>query len=170
MEEISELITNIEILDKYTSAYGKIRCRCKRCGYEWTTNARNLLYLTDCPKCLGHVKKTQEEFIQELAQVHPDIEVIGKDMKTNLRIKVKCKRCVHIWEAVPYNLLNGSGCPKCNITKGEKRVAQYLDNLGIEYIYNMGYFNDLVSVNGGLMRPDFIIPSLKIWIEYDGQQ
>ena len=54
--------------------------------------------------------------------------------------------------------------------KGEKRIAQYLDNLYIDYIFNMCYFKDLVGTGGGLMRPDFIIPSLKIWIEYDGIQ
>lgn len=45
-----------------------------------------------------------------------------------------------------------------------------MDSLNIEYIFNRCYFNDLVGLNGGLMRPDFIIPSLKIWIEYDGIQ
>lgn len=70
----------------------------------------------------------------------------------------------------PTTLLQGHGCPKCSISKGEKKVAQYLDSLNIEYIFNRCYFNDLVGLNGGLMRPDFIIPSLKIWIEYDGIQ
>jgi very-short-patch-repair endonuclease len=56
------------------------------------------------------------------------------------------------------------------VSKGEKRISKYLDDKNIEYIYNQAYFSDLRGTNGGLLKPDFIIPSLKIWIEYDGQQ
>lgn len=45
-----------------------------------------------------------------------------------------------------------------------------MDNLGINYIYDKRYFKDLYSTSGTLLRPDFIIPSLKIWIEFDGRQ
>ena len=37
-------------------------------------------------------------------------------------------------------------------------------------MYNKKYFKDLKGINGGLLRPDFVIPSLRIWIEYDGIQ
>ena len=114
--------------------------------------------------------KTNEQFLQELYEVNPDIEVLEDYQGAKIKIKFKCKLDGCIWEATPNNLLNGQGCPKCNTTKGEKRVANYLDTLGIDYIYNIGYFNDLVGIGDGLLRPDFIIPSLKIWIEYDGIQ
>ena len=35
-------------------------------------------------------------------------------------------------------------------------------------IYNKPYFKDLISDIGNPLKPDFIIPKLKIWIEYDG--
>lgn len=114
--------------------------------------------------------KTHEQFMQELYKVNSDIIVLSKYRGRFSEIKCKCKIDGYEWSTTPNNLLNGIGCPKCNITKGEKRVAQYLDNLGIKYIYNKGYFKDLVGVNGGPLRPDFIIPALKIWIEYDGEQ
>lgn len=114
--------------------------------------------------------KTQEQFIQELYEVNPDIEVLEDYQGSTIKIKVRCKLDGYEWETIPSTLIRGIGCPKCNISKGEKRVAQYLDNLGIEYIYNKCYFNDLVGTGGGPLRPDFIIPSLKIWIEYDGIQ
>ena len=115
-------------------------------------------------------RKTHEQFIQELYEVNPDIEVLENYQGSMIKIECKCKLDGYIWEATPNSLLLGHGCPKCDITKGEKRVAQYLDNLDINYIYNKGYFNDLVGTGGGLLKPDFIIPTLKIWIEYDGIQ
>lgn len=114
--------------------------------------------------------KTHEQFIQKLYEVNPDIEVLENYQGSLIKIKCKCKLDEYIWETRADRLLQGNGCPKCSISKGEKRIAQYLDNLSIDYIYDKKYFKDLVGTGGGLMRPDFIIPSLKIWIEYDGIQ
>ena len=45
----------------------------------------------------------------------------------------------------------------------------WLNINNIKYIYDEPYFNNLFGVNGGLLRPDFILPNYKIWIEYDGE-
>lgn len=173
--EVNPYANDIEILGTYKGALNKIKCRCKIDGCEWEANPSNLLKGTGCPKC-GEKRtaqkqaKTHEQFMEELQQINPNIEILGTYKNALNKIKCRCKVCEHEWEAQPRNLLNGIGCPKCNISKGEKRVAQYLDNLGITYIYNKKYFKDLVGTGGGLLKPDFVIPSLKIWIEYDGEQ
>ena len=38
------------------------------------------------------------------------------------------------------------------------------------FIYDQSYFEDLIGVGGGILRPDFILPNEKIWIEFDGEQ
>lgn len=161
---------DIQVLGTYINNRTKIKCKCKIDGYIWEATPHNLLNDVGCPECAGNIKLTQEKFINKLQQVNPDIKVLGTYINNRTKIKCKCKKCEHIWRAIPDGLLRGSGCPKCNTSKGEKSVAQYLDNLGINYIYNKKYFNDLVGIGGRLLRPDFIIPSLKIWIEYDGEQ
>lgn len=166
---------DIEILGTYKNNKTKIECKCKKCEHEWTTEPNTLLRGHGCPKCgtrRGTQKQTmtQKEFTSKLKQINTNIEILGTYKTNKTKIRTKCKVCGHEWEVRPSNLLNGHGCPKCSISKGEKRIAQYLDNLGINYIYDKRYFKDLVSVGGSLLRPDFIIPSLKIWIEYDGQQ
>lgn len=170
IQALYKINENIEILGTYANARTKIKCKCKICGYEWEVVPSSLLRGIGCPKCAGNLQKTHEEFIKELAQINNNIEVLGTYETANTKILCRCKLDGYEWEVRPIELLKGTGCPKCKITKGEKRVAQYLDNLNIEYIYNMGYFNHLVGINGGVLRPDFIIPSLKIWIEYDGIQ
>lgn len=52
-----------------------------------------------CPKCASNRKKTHEEFCAEIAETHPNIEVINKYVSANEPILVKCK--VHNYEFSP---------------------------------------------------------------------
>ena len=44
---------NIQILSEYNGNKSYIDCRCKECGYTWTTQAVNLMYSGKCPNCAG---------------------------------------------------------------------------------------------------------------------
>ena len=173
--QLHQVSPDIEVVGTYIDTQTKVLCKCKIDDYEWEATPNNLLRGSGCPECgkksATHKNtKTQEQFIIELYEVNPNIEVLEPYKTRRTKIKCKCRKCEYEWEAWTGNLLSGQGCPKCSTSKGERRIAQYLDNLCMDYIYNIGYFNDLVGIGGGLLRPDFIIPSLKIWIEYDGIQ
>ena len=161
----------VEQFSKNKTRKDGLDTKCKECKAQYMQQYDKKLY-EDIKNGTHKVNplKTHEQFIQELYEVNPDIEVLENYQGAKIKIKCRCKIDGYEWEPLPNNLLNEQGCPKCNITKGEKRVAQYLDNLDIPYIYNKKYFKDLVGTGGGLMSPDFIIPTLKIWIEYDGIQ
>ena len=58
-------------------------------------------------------KKTNEEFITELAKKNNVVIPIDKYINMKEKIKVRCSFCGHIWSAQPSNLLNGNRCPKC---------------------------------------------------------
>lgn len=161
---------DIIVVSTYKNNKTSIKCKCKKCGYEWETMPDCLLRGYGCSKCAGNAKLTTKEFINKLKQINPDIEVLGTYINSQTKIKCRCRIDGYEWEAIPNNLVRGGGCPKCSVSKGEKRIAHYLDNLGINYVYDKGYFKNLVGTGGQLLRPDFIIPSLKIWIEYDGEQ
>ena len=161
---------NIEILGEYVNAQTKIKCKCKLDGYTWETKAYHLLNGTGCPKCSGIMQLTHEEFINRIKDINNDIEVLEKYVNMTTKIKVRCKIDNNIWYVTPSNLLSGYGCPKCNASKGEKRIAKYLDNRNIKYIHDKGYFKDLKNSKNNILRPDFIIKDRKIWIEFDGKQ
>lgn len=61
----------------------------------------------------------------------------------------------------PDNHLQGSGCPMCNESRGERKIRNLLDKLNITYVreYRIPDFN---------YRYDFYIEEINTLIEYDG--
>lgn len=59
-------------------------------------------------------KKTHEDYITEVAIKNPNIEVIGKYVNANTKIKHRCLIDGYEWEVTPNKILSaGRGCPKC---------------------------------------------------------
>ena len=57
--------------------------------------------------------KTPEEFVAQMAQVAPDVEVLGAYENARTKVACRCRACGHEWEGVPNHLLRGTGCPAC---------------------------------------------------------
>lgn len=96
-------------------------------------------------------------------------ELISKEyFNQDVLLTIKCPEN-HVFKMTYKMFKRGSRCPICNKSKGEKRISDYLDEKHIKYEYNKGYFDDLIGYSGRLLRPDFILPDCKIWIEYDGE-
>ncbi len=66
------------------------------------------------------VQKTHEQFLESLARKNVEVEVLEKYVNSATAICCKCKRCGHIWNIRPNNLLSGYGCPVCGIEKRAK--------------------------------------------------
>ena len=157
---------NIEIIEEYKSSKTKIKCKCKIDGYEWEVVPSDLLYKNcGCPKCNG-MYKTTEEFKQEMKEINDDIEILGEYIDAHTKIKCRCKIDGNIWKAKPNDLLYNKGCPKCNESKGEKRISRYLDNKNIKYKRQYKFDN---CRSKDKLPFDFYIPSLNVAIEYDGE-
>ena len=172
INELKEINSDIEIIGEYINDRTKIKCKCKIDGYEWEVTPHNLLKGTGCPKCgiksrVEKQIKTHEEFINELKEINSDIEVLEEYKGALTKIKCKCKIDGNEWEMTPNSLLNGQGCPKCSASKGEKRVAKYLDNKSIDYERQYKFDNCRSKKE---LPFDFYILNLNIAIEYDGRQ
>lgn len=165
---IQKTSPNIEVLDRiYDGKCWKVHCRCKLDGYEWFATPHRVVAGDGCSRCAGKEKKTTEMFKQELAKIHPDIEVIGEYQGTHTGIQCRCRRDGHIWSPTPRNLLAGWGCPNCSMSRGERRISNYLDLHGIEYEHEKG-FSDCKDEH--VLPFDFYLPSCNMVIEYDGEQ
>ena len=67
-----------------------------------------------CPYCAHRIKKTQDDYISELAAKKPTIEVLGRYKNLKTKILHRCKVCGYEWDVLPDNMLNtNNGCPKC---------------------------------------------------------
>ena len=122
-----------------------------------------------CPICSSN--KYDFEYIKQYFNNY-NYELLSEEneYKNNVSpLKVKCEHG-HIYSTTFHRFKNQNcRCPVCNISKGEKRIMTFLNENNINYIYNKPYFEDLLSPLGNPLKPDFILPSKRVWIEYDGE-
>jgi len=117
LKELKAINSNINVLEDYINNNKKIAHKCQICGYIWSSAPTNTLRGEGCPKCAGVLKKTHEEYINELKDINPDIEVIGEYINNKNKIVHKCLWCSFEWLESPNHVLSGRGCPKCRNKK-----------------------------------------------------
>lgn len=119
-----------------------------------------------CPFCYGR-GKTTKDVCERLMGINDTYDYIGEYKRFEDDALCRCKICGDIWKTSMHSLIQGSGCPKCAMSRGEKMVVSVLGGLDIDYI-PQHTFDDCVLVNK--LRFDFYLPKYNAVIEYDGQQ
>lgn len=128
-----------------------------------------------CPKC-GDInsslkqRSNEKEFILKANTVHNNYYEYDKVKYINSQTKVIiiCPKCGN-YEQKPNNHILGKGCPNCKLSKGELKIAEYLDKININYQTQKGYM-DLLGKDRKRLKYDFFIPKYNCLIEYDGKQ
>lgn len=114
---------------------------------------------------------TPEKWAQEVeALVGNEYTFLSPYVKSKENMKVKHNTCGHEYEVSRSRFIAGSRCPKCSSSKGEVKVREYLEKMGIGYTEQY-YFNDLKKIEYLLF--DFAIFKDNVLIgliEYDGEQ
>jgi len=116
----TEIPSDVTLLGKYINAH-HLTLHKHSCGYEWKVEPNSLLNGKNCPKCAGNKIKTHAEYLE---QVPKDIIVLDTYIRDNVKLKHK-HSCGHIWEVIPNSIINGSGCPICNIPGFDKNKKGY---------------------------------------------
>lgn len=161
---------NIDILGKYVHSSQKIKVKCKLCGNVWEMLPGNILRGKGCSICAGIKQKTNDEFINELYVINPDILPLTSYKRAQEKIMCKCLVCGNIWWVKPTHLLGGHGCNKCKCySTGERMISNILNYYHIFYIPQYT-FDDLVSNKNGKLSYDFYLPNHNLLIEYQGAQ
>ena len=172
---LEEEMPNVKILEEYKGQTVKIKAKCKVCGYIWNTAPVTLIQ--DHKGCYNCGKKrtgeklklTNNEFIEKLNSINPDILSLENYKDSKTKILVQCKKCEFQWYTKPNSLLNGHGCPYCNISKGETNISKYLDKNNITYEAQKTY-DGLYGLQGGKLSYDFYLPEYNLLIEFQGKQ
>lgn len=139
MKELLEINPYIEVIGSYINNKTKILHRCKIDGYEWEVSPSNILSGKGCPVCSKKKKRSHDEYINEVAKLNKNIEVIGEYTSCNIKMLHKCKIDGCEWYATPNNILKGKGCPKCS---GNKKKTHE------EYVKNVYFINQDIEVIG----------------------
>ena len=169
LSELKDVQPDIRVSGDYNNTDSKMNCVCKICGHKWVSSPHRLLRGDGCANCKGLVRKTTAQFIEELKEINPDIEVIGEYKNNKTNIECLCKKCNNTWSPTPHSLLGKkSGCPVCAESKGEKRVEKFLLSHNLEFQRQVK-FDDLLGINNGLLSYDFYLPKYNLLIEYQGE-
>lgn len=144
VKELDKVNQNIEVLGTYKDSKVKIKCKCKLDGYEWKATPSKLLSGKGCPLCGGSLPLTHEQFVKQMEAINPDIEIIGTYINSNTPLKVKCKIDGHEWEARPYHLKKGRGCPICALRKASERYSKGMEKFKKE----MEKINSRIEISG----------------------
>ena len=150
-QEVQELVGNeYEVLGEYKGAQSKIRMLHNKCGYEYKVTPHSFISGTRCPKCGGKMKKTDEQFKQEIYDlVGDEYTVLGEYVNTSTKIKIIHNKCGFIFEIKPNSFLSGNRCLKCS-GKMKKTTEQFkqeiFDLLGDEYTVLGEYINSKTKI------------------------
>ena len=116
-----------------------------------------------------------EDFLEEywdwernnIIKINPWI--INKSSKKTIYIKCQINENHESYKVACHNFVLGKRCPVCNISKGEYKIKQLLDNKKINYEYEKTY-NGLFGINNGSLSYDFYLHDYNLLIEYQGLQ
>lgn len=152
-------------LVEYKNMKTKIRIQCNKCKFIFERTPENhILSKKGCPRYIGKYKTTSD-IIKEFQEVHGDkYDYSLVEYKIAIgKVKIKCMKCLNIFEQASSNHRKGVGCPSCN-NKTEGLVYGWLQsnysNVDREVI-----FEDLPNA-----RFDFYLEDYDLVIELDGAQ
>ena len=156
-------------LVEYQHSHIKVKIKCKTCNNIFLQTPGSHLKGNGCPVCAPNSKSNTEEFIKKAIKIHGNkFNYDLTDYVTNIiKVKLICNTCNIIFEQTPNKHLRGIGCPKCNESKGENKIAKYLSDKNIRYTRNK-IFKTLKDKS--YLKPDFYLEDQILLIEYDGVQ
>ena len=96
-------------------------------------------------------RKTNEEFLNEMYEKHPEIKVRGLYRGAFEKVECECLNCGNVWDAVPKEMTGKKlrGCPRCGISKRNesRRISnkEFLDKLEIAHNGNIVALENYVN-------------------------
>ena len=97
-------------------------------------------------------KKTHEDFILQVKNQFPYIDVVGTYVNNKTKIEFKClvDGCGHKWIARPDNILSGYGCPEC----AKRKISILRKKTHDEFIDEVAIKNPSIKVLGEYIADD----------------
>lgn len=108
-------------------------------------------------------QRTTLDFIKDVYESEgDDYEVLSLYTNAITHIKMKHRKCGHVYKVFPTSWYSGCRCPKCKSSKGEQRVYDILNELKVAFCREKKFSFTR------LKRFDFYLKDYHACIEYDG--
>lgn len=155
----------------YINSKTKVCIICPEHGEFWQTPSHHLSG-EGCRKCTNVKKhKTTEDWINQAKLIHNNRYNYSKSNYINSSTKITIICPIHgEFKQLPFNHLQGHGCPKCSRSHGEIKIENWLINNKIKF---NSFYRISIDKNinpKGYAEIDFYIPSMNLFIEYNGRQ
>lgn len=151
---------------EYKSWWSNIEIRCVKCDHWFKQRAGHHLSGHGCSKCMN-IKSTNE-FVQDAIGVHgmgrfgyADVEYVNSESM----VKIFCNKCNSHFAQKPSVHLQGCGCPRCNESRGERTISEWLASHNVPF---EAQWVPSSKVYGRRLRYDFYAKG--VLIEFDGVQ
>jgi len=176
-EEIEALIEskNAILLTKNCfSATQKVKVKCLKDDYEWTTTWARINQNYWCPRCSGIEKYTTER-VREILKEKGGELLDGYINNVKQKISVKCN-CGNVFSSALSHIVNHNlWCQLCDLSNSTQKrlykiVKEFFPKSEIKFNYRgFGWLKTKKSSSRN-MEIDIWIPEIKLAIEYDGEQ
>lgn len=149
-KEVQEKYPQIRIHGKYNGAKERVNVHCIIDEYDWDAYPQNILSY-GCPCCNGKIVTTQS-FKNEIAKLHPEVEIIGEWKNIKTPIECHCRKCNLEWSYKPRSIRT-TGCPRCNgnVTR-RKTTEEYKKEIHDLFNGNVEVIEDYISANKKILH------------------
>lgn len=181
-KEVFELVGDeYTLLTEYKVSSKKVTFKHNACGHIYEVMPNSFLNGSRCPPCrlleaAQREAKTPEEFKTDFYRKFGDkYTLIGNFVGYDIPIMVQHNKCGYAWNVtMSYFYYSSTGlgnsCPRCKVSRGERKIAEWLDRNEMSYTaqYSTEKCRDIRP-----LRFDFYLPKTchnkECIIEYDGE-
>jgi len=87
----------------------RTQAECLTCGHRWAPWPNNVPR-HGCPKCAGQVVDAQGWDARAAGQGLRWLDPVGRALR---KVRAECLTCGFVWQALPFSVQQGHGCPPC---------------------------------------------------------
>lgn len=160
----------------YKNNRTKVEIICNKHNTSFMQTPGNHLNGAGCPKCRNEtlsVTKTKplSNYVTDANKIHNSKYDYSHMTPTEYKLgKITIVCPTHgSFKQSKRDHIAGAGCPKCNSSKGETAVRQFLTENNIRFEEQKTYPNLYYKSKQSKLRYDFYLPENNVLIEYDGQ-
>ncbi len=157
------------LIKNHINMHQKQNIICKKHGIFNISLHSHINKKRGCKLCaIENRMDTIETFIKKANIIHNNKYNYNSSDYINSKIKIKiiCPKHGEFFQSPNYHLL-GSGCPKCNSSKGEIKIMKYLTDNKIKFEYQKSFNECRYKYK---LKFDFYLSDYNCCIEYDGEQ